>query len=531
MIIINYFKNRSHFGSRETTTFLFVCYNLFVSVNMTLTYSKIKEDLSSSYDFNSIENIEKFRLLMSDTTLKNRYNNYIINLNLKCKLNYTLIDNIYNIYYNDNVLKVDVSNFTKIILIDTILNKNNIYVNMYYNINSDLSNNLSKLGKIGYFFHCLSINLLNMFGIYIQGGFIRDTLGNYLKKDDNNYDLDIFITEITNISILLFKFYNYNKKYYNLLTLYCKILLNCIYKNNYLIESIKYNCYRILHSDCLLNSCSIIMVIIIEGTKIILKLDINPIDKKLNNCDFFANTLIYIRDVNSYVIKYKECSNKYLYLDYVKNNVYNNKLIEDVTNIIYEYLYYNEIIIGLILKQIINKEMEYCHINCSDNELTEYEIELITIHIERMKKFYDRGLNIIFKECKKKYCACQILKSMYKFSISKLGYICNLREHIKYCNIKSIKVDNNIKEKHIFFENQKKYVSKNPLYLRSFREYSQTYYDKQLKSKQIEKKKKLEKHKKLEKQNKLEKQIKQDQKNSKQKQNLISNLNYEIKYY
>ena len=114
-------------------------------------------------------------------------------------------------------------------------------------------------------------------------------------------------------------------------------------------------------------------------------------------------------------------------------------------------------------------------------------------HFDRLIKYYDRGFNIKLEKCSKKNCACKIFRKMYRFSSSGV-YIRNLGN--KYSDIVrnvSIELDKKgqirIIQNVSIYKNKVK-TTKTPKYLTETKNLK-TYFERELKSREIEKKKNI----------------------------------------
>ena len=207
-------------------------------------------------NFNNIstyDDIIKLSNLFQNLELKNDYNQTSIFIQPKLDKKYRkkdplVINQISSIVSNHALIKLDLSNFNK--KINCIFNTINKNISMdiidITNNKPILSEYLKELNKLGYFFHSLFAFLLDNEFI-IQGGFIRDLLNKSLKKDD--FDIDIFSSNLDKIFELLFTFYKYENKYYNKFLMFCILSLDHIFKSDYSIKTINYNIYRIFNSD------------------------------------------------------------------------------------------------------------------------------------------------------------------------------------------------------------------------------------------------------------------------------------------
>jgi hypothetical protein len=470
-------------------------------------FFQITADNNNKY--NNLESIREYDTEPRPTNIQNLFQ-------YKCKCNnQTGIRPHHNLF----MLDTDKLNFNTVIHVSfDNLNplKQNIVRIKLVNITSDLSKYYKKLGKLGYFLQSLMYSLLD-YNLVPQGGFIRDLLNGIINNLTESFDIDLFGPNKEKLFKLLFIFNKYEKKNLSNFTLTCVLLLDYIFKS-YSIKDLSFQKYKISRLSS--NSASMKFYLIdINGIKE-LKFDLNP-DPTVNNCDFFGNSIRMTPD-NKFCnasIENIDIVKKFT-TDNLKHMVYNDDIVDKIMS----FLDHKEIFLGIVLMQIINKVMEFCHICCSDQPFTIDEYTQIIKQINRMRKYHDRNFLITFNKCNKKNCASNILKKMYRYSLSNNGFIL-LRE--LYVNItKSYilvnpntnkfiihfeRIDNKFKNASKYLTNSKENKSK---YLTSSKEYIKTHYDKKLESKSKTSNKIRQKQKqkqKLEKEQKKKQKLEQEQ--------------------
>lgn len=297
-----------------------------------------------------------------------------------------------------------------------------IYIINYYQDNIDVIMRKTEKNIItdycstishGYFIYCVIMNILTQSNIILLGGFVRDLV---IGKTPNDFNFFSF-NKIDEINMIL---YNIREIFYAIYGSMksLKILMKnkkFLNKDNTL-KDVRYN-----------NGHKILLYI---DNINVATFDINSLNnfeivenkKIVSGCyaDFFQNTMglmlkqnkleikciMYFPD--NIVLKDKRFDN-YLKSIMEEENFsvifYNDILIEDVVNIIKEFIDVDLKKIFAIMYSLIKYKELFCnHNKCSVIKDEIEHIELFYNMEKRCKKFIKRGFRIINKYCNNKYC-------------------------------------------------------------------------------------------------------------------------------